>query len=294
MTTFSRFHPRAYLELTKPRVVLLMLITALVGMFLAVPGWPPFGLMIIALLGIAFSAGSAAVVNHLVDQRFDALMHRTANRPIPTGKISTANAWRFAVLLGVVGLGMLVLWVNLLTALLTFVSLIGYALIYTRYLKHATPQNIVIGGLAGAAPPLLGWTAIAGQLSAMPLVLVLIIFVWTPPHFWALAIHRIKEYRLVGIPMLPVTHGIKYTKLSVFLYTVLLVPVSLLPVMIGFSGLLYMIGCVILDALFVYWAVRLWWGSHPANGIKTFWFSIWYLLFLFVALLIDHYWFIAV
>ncbi len=285
---------RAYLELTKPRVVLLMVITSLVGMFLAVPGWPPVGLMVLALIGIAFSAGSAAVVNHLIDQRFDAIMNRTSNRPIPTGKVSSTNAWCFAVILGLLGLGLLVIGVNRLTAVLTLISLIGYALIYTLYLKHTTPQNIVIGGLAGAAPPLLGWTAITDSISAMPLVLVLIIFVWTPPHFWALAIHRIKEYRKVAIPMLPVTHGIAYTKVSIVLYTILLVPVSLLPAIIGFSGVLYVIGCVVLDILFVYWALRLLWGKNPANGIKTFRFSIWYLLFLFVALLVDHYCYVII
>lgn len=283
---------RAYLELTKPRVVLLMLITALVGMFLAVPGCPPVGLMVMSLLGIGCSAGAAAVINHLVDQRFDAIMQRTSNRPIPTGKITPKHAWRFAVLLGLFGLALLVIFVNVLTAVLTFISLMGYAVVYTLYLKHATPQNIVIGGLAGAAPPLLGWTAITGQISAMPLVLVLIIFVWTPPHFWALAIHRIKEYQAVAIPMLPVTHGIPYTKLSIVLYTILLVPVSLLPVIIGFSGGIYTVMTLVLDAIFVYWALRLFWGKHPANGIKTFRFSIWYLLFLFVALLVDHYWYL--
>lgn len=292
--TYFNGNWRAYLELTKPRVVLLMLITALVGMFLAVPGWPPLGLMAIALIGIAFSAGSAAVVNHLIDRRFDAIMQRTAKRPLPTGKISAFHAGYFASVLAVVGLGALLLWVNVLTAVLTAMSLFGYALVYTLYLKHATPQNIVIGGLAGAAPPLLGWTAITDQVSAMPLVLVLIIFVWTPPHFWALAIHRIKEYQAVAIPMLPVTHGIPYTKLSILLYTVLLVPISLLPVMIGFNGLIYALTCLALDLIFLYWAVRLWRGNNPANGIKTFRYSIWYLLFLFIALLIDHYHYITV
>jgi heme o synthase len=291
LTQPSRAHWRDYLELTKPRVVLLMLITALIGMLLAVPGWPSTRLLVLGLVGIALSAGSAAVVNHLVDQRFDAIMRRTSNRPIPTGKVKPKQGWIFAGVLGVVGLGILLMWVNGLTALLTFCSLIGYAVIYTLYLKHATPQNIVIGGLAGAAPPLLGWTAITGQISAMPLLLVLIIFVWTPPHFWALAIHRYKEYQTVEIPMLPVTHGIQHTKLQVFLYTILLVPISLLPAVIGASGWIYVLICLILDVGFLWSAGRLLWGSHPANGIKTFRFSIWYLLFLFVALLLDHYWF---
>jgi protoheme IX farnesyltransferase len=280
--------------LTKPRVVLLMLITALVGMLLAVPACPSWTLMALALIGIAFSAGAAAVVNHLMDQRFDAHMQRTAKRPLPTGKIKASHAWYFASVLAVVGLGILVLWVNWLTAILTFCSLIGYAVIYTMYLKHATPQNIVIGGVAGAAPPLLGWTAMTDQVSAMPLVLLLIIFVWTPPHFWALAIHRFKEYQAVNIPMLPVTHGIPHTKLAIFLYTVLLVPVSMMPAMIGASGLIYVVGTLLLDMGFLYWAIRLWKGTDPANGIKTFRFSIWYLLFLFVVLLIDHYWLIAI
>lgn len=283
---------RAYLELTKPRVVLLMLITALVGMLLAVSGTPPLGRIVLALIGIGFSAAAAAVVNHLVDQRLDAHMQRTANRPLPTGKIQPSAAWCFAFCLGVIGLIILSLWVNALTAVLTFFSLIGYAIVYTMYLKHATPQNIVIGGLAGAAPPLLGWTAMTDRIEAMPLVLLLIIYVWTPPHFWALAIHRFKEYQAVNVPMLPVTHGIAYTKLSILLYTILLVPVSLLPVMINASGVLYSIFTLWLDAGFLYWAIRLWRGTHPANGIKTFKYSIWYLLFLFVALLVDHYCFI--
>lgn len=285
---------RNYLELTKPRVVLLMLITALVGMFLATPTCPPLVLMVVTLLGIAASAGSAAVVNHLLDQRFDAHMRRTANRPIPTGKVKPRHAWLFAAVLGVLGISVLWLWVNGLTALLTFASLLGYAVIYTLYLKHATSQNIVIGGIAGASPPLLGWTAITDQIAAMPLALVLIIFVWTPPHFWALAIHRFKEYQSVAIPMLPVTHGIPYTKLSIVLYTILLVPVSCLPTLIGASGWIYTLSTLLLDMVFLYWAVRLWLGQNPANGIKTFRFSIWYLFLVFIALLIDHYWYFSV
>lgn len=284
---------RDYVELTKPRVVLLMLITALVGMLLAVSGTPPLGRIVLALVGIGFSAAAAAVVNHLVDQRLDAHMQRTAKRPLPTGKIQPTAAWCFAFSLGVIGLIILSIWVNALTAALTFCSLIGYAVVYTMYLKHATPQNIVIGGLAGAAPPLLGWTAMTDRIEAMPLALLLIIYVWTPPHFWALAIHRFKEYQAVNVPMLPVTHGIPYTKLSILLYTILLVPVSLLPVMINVSGTLYGISTLLLDAGFMYWAIRLWRGTNPANGIKTFKYSIWYLLFLFIALLVDHYCFIA-
>ncbi len=279
----------AYYELTKPRVVLLMLLTALVGMFLATAALPPLSLVIFGLIGIALAAGGAAVINHLVDERFDAIMQRTAKRPIPTGKIKPIHAAIFALSLSVIGLGILVAFVNLLTAILTFFSLIGYALIYTVYLKHATPQNIVIGGLAGAMPPLLGWVAITGSIDPHALLLVLIIFVWTPPHFWALAIHRYKEYEKVEIPMLPVTHGIEFTKLSVLLYTILLTPVSLLPFIFGMCGVIYLIATLILDIGFTYWAVRLAWGNHPANGIKTFHYSIWYLMILFVVLLTDHY-----
>lgn len=280
---------RDYLELTKPRVVLLMLLTAVVGMFLAVPGLPPLKSSLIGLFGIGLSAGGAAVINHLVDQRFDAIMRRTSNRPIPTGKIQPRQALIFAITLSVIGLGSLVTWVNWLTALLTFFSLIGYAIIYTMYLKHATPQNIVIGGLAGAAPPLLGWCAITGTIDPYALLLVLIIFVWTPPHFWALAIHRQKEYASVDIPMLPVTHGIEFTKISTFLYTILLMAVSITPFVFGMSGWIYLIATVILDIGFVYWAARLLWGKSPNNAIRTFQYSIWYLMILFVALLVDHY-----
>ena len=292
MSISEIFNLRAYYELTKPRVVLLMLLTALVGMFLAVPGLPPLNLVAWGLFGIAFAAGGAAVINHLVDERFDALMQRTSKRPIPTGQIQPRHALFFAIALSVIGLGSLILFVNVLTAILTFFSLLGYAIIYTMYLKHATPQNIVIGGLAGAMPPLLGWAAITNNINPHALLLVLIIFVWTPPHFWALAIHRHKEYQNVGIPMLPVTHGVEFTKLSVLLYTILLIPISLLPYVFNMCGLIYLIATALLDIGFLIWAIRLAWGKHPANGIKTFHYSIWYLMILFVVLLTDHYFFL--
>jgi protoheme IX farnesyltransferase len=280
---------RAYYELTKPRVVLLMLLTALVGMLLATPALPPLNLIFFGLLGIGFSASGAAVINHLVDERYDAGMQRTANRPIPSGKVNARQALIFALLLSVIGLGSLIIFVNWLTALLTFLSLIGYAVVYTIFLKHATPQNIVIGGIAGAMPPLLGWCAITNSIDPNALLLVLIIFVWTPPHFWALAIHRQKEYRNVAIPMLPVTHGVQYTKLSVLLYTILLVPVSLLPFVFSMSGKIYFYSTFLLDLGFLYWAIKLALGKHPANAVKTFRYSIWYLMILFVVLLADHY-----
>lgn len=287
MKISPNFH--AYYELTKPKVVMLMLLTTLVGMFLSTPKLPPLPLIFWGIFGIGFSASGAAVINHLVDERFDAIMQRTANRPIPTGKIKPSHAFIFAIVLSIIGLGSLILFVNWLTAALTFLTLIGYAIIYTIFLKHATPQNIVIGGLAGAMPPLLGWCAISDHIDPNALLLVLIIFVWTPPHFWALAIHRYKEYQRVAIPMLPVTHGIEFTKLSVLLYTILLMPISLLPFVFGMSHFIYLICTLILDLGFLYWACQLAFGKHPANGIKTFWYSIWYLMLLFVVLLIDHY-----
>ena len=282
-------HWRAYYELTKPRVVLLMLLTALVGMLLATPHTPPLALIFWGLFGIGFTSSGAAVINHLVDEQYDAKMQRTAKRPIPTGKIDVRQAFIFALLLSIIGLGSLILWVNWLTALLTFLSSIGYAVVYTLFLKHATPQNIVIGGLAGAMPPLLGWCAITNHIDPNALLLVLIIFVWTPPHFWALAIHRQKEYQQVAIPMLPVTHGIEYTKLSILLYTILLVPVSLLPFIFGMSGKFYLYCTLLGDIGFLYWAIKLLLGKHPATPVKTFRYSIWYLMILFVVLLSDHY-----
>ncbi|MCP0914532.1 heme o synthase [Legionella sp. 27cVA30] len=280
---------RDYLELCKPRVVALMLLTVVVGMYLATPGWVPVATLTSALLGIGLCAGSAAAINHLVDKRIDAMMARTKKRPIAHGRISVKEAFLFACVLGVGGLVILILFVNRLTAVLTFVSLIGYAGVYTGYLKRATPQNIVIGGLAGAAPPLLGWTAVTNQLDPQALLLVLIIFTWTPPHFWALAIYRFEDYRHAEIPMLPVTHGIDYTKLNVLLYTILLVAVSILPFAVKMSGLVYLAGALALGARFLYWGIVLYRSKQAVIAMRTFRFSIIYLMLLFLFLLIDHY-----
>ncbi len=278
-----------YIELCKPRVVALMLLTVLVGMFLATPGGISISLICASLLGIGLCAGSAAAVNHMVDRRIDAIMSRTQKRPIAHGRISMHEAFWFALTLGVVGLLVLVYFVNTLTAVLTFITLIGYAGIYTGYLKRATPQNIVIGGLAGAAPPLLGWTAVANQLDPHALLLVLIIFTWTPPHFWALAIYRFEDYQHAEIPMLPVTHGIRFTKLNVLLYTILLWVVSVLPFVVRMSGWLYLVAAMLLNGRFLYWAIALYRTDEPRVAMCTFRFSIVYLMSLFVFLLIDHY-----
>ncbi len=280
---------RAYYELCKPRVVMLMLITSLVGMFLAAPGLVPWQILIFGNLGIGLTASAGAVVNHLADRQIDAIMRRTQGRPLPAGKVSPAMAIVFAILLAVIGLSLLLIFVNTLTAILTFLSLLGYALIYTVFLKRATPQNIVIGGLAGAAPPLLGWTAVTGHLDYGGLLLVLIIFVWTPPHFWALAIYRVEEYTKAHIPMLPVTHGIPFTKLNILLYTCLLFAISLLPFVVAMSGLIYLIGAVILGLRFLYWAIKLKNSDDPKVAMKTFRYSIVYLMLLFVVLLVDHF-----
>ena len=280
---------RDYLELTKPKVVALMIITSAIGMLLATDGFVPWSVLLLGNLGIALCAGSAAAVNHVVDRRIDLHMARTQRRPLAQGRVNPFNALMFATLIGGAGLGILLQWVNALTAWLTLGSLLGYAVIYTSFLKRATPQNIVIGGLAGAAPPLLGWTAVTGQIDAEGLLLVLIIFAWTPPHFWALAIHRKAEYAKVDIPMLPVTHGERYTKLHILLYTFILLAVSLLPYAIQMSGPLYLAVALILGVRFIDWAWALWRDSRPHAAIKTFKFSLWYLLWLFVALLVDHY-----
>lgn len=282
-----------YIELCKPKVVLLMLLTAVVGMCLALPGAIPLNLFVFGLLGIALCAGSAAAVNHVVDRHIDAVMLRTHRRPIAKGKIPPQKALMFATVLGTVGMIILCLFVNMLTACLTFVTLIGYAGVYTGYLKRATPQNIVIGGLAGAAPPLLGWTAVTGELSPQSLLLVLIIFVWTPPHFWALAIYRHEDYKRANIPMLPVTHGLNFTKLNILLYTVLLILVTVLPFLIGMSGIVYFVGAMCLGARFLQWVMRLKRTEQPRVAMQTFRFSIVYLMLLFSLLLIDHYFFIG-
>ena len=279
---------RDYLELTKPRVVALMILTALIGMCMAVPGFVPWQPLILGNLGIALCAGAAAAINHLVDERIDQQMSRTRSRPVATGKVSQRAAALFAAILACLGIGVLVIWVNSLTAVLTVASLIGYAFVYTMFLKRATPQNIVIGGLAGAAPPLLGWTAVTGEVHGHALLLVLIIFAWTPPHFWALAIHRREEYASVGIPMLPVTHGVKFTALHIFLYTVIMILITLLPFATLLSGWLYLSGAVILGAVFFYWAIEILRDKNPQAPMETFKFSITYLLLLFIIMLADH------
>ncbi len=284
---------RNYLELTKPKVVLLMLITSLVGMFLASRAGVAWSVLLFGNLGIALCAGGAAAVNHVVDRRIDSLMARTHKRPLAEGRVSPAAALTFALALAVAGQALLLAFTNPLTAWLTLASLLGYAVIYTGFLKRATPQNIVIGGLAGAAPPLLGWVAVTGQLSAEPLLLVLIIFAWTPPHFWALAIHRRAEYAKADIPMLPVTHGVHYTKLHILFYTLVLFAVSLLPFVIRMSGMLYLACAVALGGRFLYWAWMLYRDSRPHAAMATFKYSILYLFGLFIALLIDHYLFVS-
>ncbi|MBK8992292.1 MAG: protoheme IX farnesyltransferase [Gammaproteobacteria bacterium] len=280
---------RDYLELCKPSVVALMMLTAVIGMFLATPGMVPWQVLVFGNLGIALCAASAAAVNHLVDRRIDAVMARTRARPMVRGAVDTRHAIAFAAVIGVAGMAILILLVNPLTAWLTLASLVGYAFIYTFWLKRATPQNIVIGGLAGAAPPLLGWTAVTNEVHGYALLLVLIIFAWTPPHFWALAIHRKEEYAKVEIPMLPVTHGEKHTALHVLLYTLILIAVTLLPFATGMSGPLYLLGAVVLGLGFLYWAVLLMIGKDPRVPMQTFWYSIIYLMALFVVMLLDHY-----
>ncbi len=282
--TFSQ-----YLQLCKPRVVVLIVFTAVVGMFLAVPGLPPLNALLAGTLGIGLAASSAAAINHLLDRRIDARMARTKNRPLASGQLTGRQVLLFALLLGVLSMAILVLWVNLLTAVLTFLSLIGYAIIYTVWLKRATPQNIVIGGAAGAAPPVLGWTAVTGNLGPEAMLLFLIIFVWTPPHFWALAIYRREEYALVDIPMLPVTHGAAFTRLQILLYTILLIIVSTLPYLTGMSGLVYLAGVSVLNAGFLWYALRMMTSKDVLLPMHTFAFSITYLMVLFIFLLVDHY-----
>ena len=280
---------RDYLELTKPRVVVMMLLTSLVGMFLATRAGVPWTVLVFGNLGIGLCAGGAAAVNHVVDRRIDAVMARTHKRPLAEGRVSPLAALSFALLLSVSGLALLLVFTNALAAWLTLASLLGYAIIYTGFLKRATPQNIVIGGLAGAAPPLLGWVAVTGHVTAEPLLLALIIFAWTPPHFWALAIHRKEEYAKAQIPMLPVTHGEHYTKVHILLYTFALLAVSLLPFVIHMSGLLYLVCALGLGARFLHWAWVLYRGAAPHAAINTFKYSIYYLFLLFIALLVDHY-----
>ncbi len=280
---------RDYLELTKPRVVLLMLLCAGAGMFLAVPGMVPLDILVFGLAGIALVAGSAAVVNHLADAEVDARMARTHHRPVASGRIGRWQGLCFSAVTGIAGMLILYFLVNPLTAWLNLASWVGYGLIYTLFLKRATPQNIVIGGLFGAAPPLFGWAAVTNSIEPGALLLVLIIFAWTPPHFWALALDRKEEYAQVDIPMLPVTHGDAYTRLHIFLYTLILLAVSLLPFVIGMSGIVYLAGALALGGGFVYWAVVLLRNRNPRAPIETFRYSILYLFLLFVVLLLDHY-----
>lgn len=286
--TQSRF--KVYLALTKPKVVALMLLTALVGMCLAIPGRLPLQQSLLGLIGIALMAGSAAAFNHLIDRRIDAIMARTHKRPLPSGAVKSSEVFLFAASIGAVGFVILFWGVNALTAWLTFASLLGYAVVYTMFLKRSTPQNIVIAGIAGAMPPLLGWTAVSGELHGNAWLLVMIIFTWTPPHFWALAIHRKDDYAKADIPMLPVTHGVDYTKTSIFLYTILLFIVCMLPALVGMSGMIYLSSAVILNAGFIYHAWKLKHQSNDKTAMETFKFSIYHLMLLFVALLVDHYW----
>ncbi|MDP9089569.1 MAG: heme o synthase [Pseudomonadota bacterium] len=280
---------RDYLELTKPKVSLLIVFTAVVGMVLASPGWVPLQTLIFGSLGIALASGSAAAFNHILDQRIDGQMKRTRRRPLPTGHLQERQAVTFAVLLGAVSMAVLWKGVNTLTAALTFCSLIGYAIVYTMWLKRATPQNIVIGGAAGAAPPVLGWAAVTNSIDPNALVLFLIVFTWTPPHFWALAIARRDDYAKAGIPMLPVTHGIPYTRLQIVLYTILLILTTLLPYLTGMSGLIYLIAAIALNARFLYFVIALNRGLRSDLPMRTFRFSITYLMLLFAALILDHY-----
>jgi protoheme IX farnesyltransferase len=281
--------PADFIALCKPKVVGLIVFTAIVGMFLATPGMVPWRALVFGTLGIGLAASSAAAINHVLDRRIDAEMQRTRGRPIPQGIVSESQALVFAFALGLAAMLVLAAGVNSLTATLTFVSLIGYAVIYTVYLKRATPQNIVIGGAAGAAPPVLGWAAVTNSVDAHALLLFLIIFTWTPPHFWALAIARRADYAKVGIPMLPVTHGVEFTRLHILLYTILLVIVSLLPYLTGMSGLLYLAGAVTLGVIFLYYAIALKLSDRADLPMRTFGFSVTYLMGLFAALLVDHY-----
>jgi protoheme IX farnesyltransferase len=282
---------KSYLGLCKLKVVALIVFTAMIGMFLATmpPAMVPLDILFFGNLGVGMAAAAAAAINHVLDAREDAKMARTSKRPLPQGEINERSALVFAVLLGAVSMAILVFLVNMLTAVLTFISLVGYAVVYTMYLKRATPQNIVIGGAAGAAPPILGWTAMTGSLDPHALLLFLIIFVWTPPHFWALAIHRREEYAKVDIPMLPVTHGVPFTRLQILLYTILLLVVSVLPFVTHMSGLLYLAGALVLGGGFLYYAIRLMKGEDEKVAMQTFGYSIWYLMALFTFLLVDHY-----
>ena len=278
-----------YLELTKPKVVLMMLITAIIGMLLASKSLPSLYLVIVSMIGIGLCASSAATINQIIDRNIDANMARTSNRPLPQGEITTFNASLFAFALMIVGTAILVSQVNTLTAVLTVASLIGYAFIYTVFLKRATPQNIVIGGLAGAAPPLLGWTSVTNSIDPNALLLVLIIFVWTPPHFWALAIYRKEDYARESIPMLPVTHGVRFTKLQIILYTVLLVLVSLLPYIVLMSGNIYLFSALGLGLFYLYSSIKMYLTDDEEYPMTSFKYSIYYIFLIFFAFFMDHF-----
>jgi protoheme IX farnesyltransferase len=280
---------RHYLELTKPKVVLLIVFTGIVGTLLSTPGVPPLDALLWGNLGIALAAACAAAINHVLDQKIDEQMARTRGRPLPTGSMRNSQALGFAFALGATSMAMLWWLVNPLTAVLTFMSLIGYAVIYTVWLKRATSQNIVIGGAAGAAPPVLGWAAVTDSIEPNALLLFLIIFIWTPPHFWALAIARRDDYARAGIPMLPVTHGVAYTRLQVLLYTVLLFLVTLMPFLTRMSGLIYLIAALILNSIFLYYALVMKFTDRAELPMRVFKFSVQYLMWLFAALLVDHY-----
>jgi protoheme IX farnesyltransferase len=290
MTTLTLSSWSQYYRLTKPKVVYLIVFTAMVGMLLAADGAVPLDTFVFGLLGIGLAAASGAAINHVVDERIDRIMERTRNRPLVSGELDQKSALIFALSLGALGISMLVVFINLLTAVLTFFSLVGYALIYTMYLKRATPQNIVLGGAAGAAPPLLGWTAVTGSVDTEALLRFLIIFIWTPPHFWALAIRRREEYAKADIPMLPVTHGVDFTKIQILLYTILLFIVTMMPFIVQMSGLIYLAGAVALGIGFLYYAIKLYRDDQPnVIAMKTFGYSISYLSLLFAFLLVDHY-----
>lgn len=278
-----------YLTLCKPNVVAEMLFTAFVGMLLAVPGMPPLDTLAYSMVGIALAASSAAAINHYIDRKADSVMKRTENRPLPKGALNAVNVIAFAFILGVSSMILLVVKVNALTAVLTFLSLFGYAIVYTVYLKRMTPQNIVIGGAFGATPPLLGWSAMTGEVHPYALLLMLIIFVWTPPHFWALAIARREEYAKVNIPMLPVTHGPDFTRLQILLYTILLLIVTILPYLTGMTGLIYLSAALLLGLIFIGFAVQMMRRKDNRTAMRTFGYSIVYITLLFAVLIIDHY-----
>ena len=295
MTTLALTHgrlrrARQFLALTKPRVVSLIVFTAVIGMFLAAPGLPPLNAVVFGTLGIALVAGAAAAINCLIEQNIDSLMMRTRRRPLPRGEISSLQTLLFAAVVGIAGLGILYATVNALTMWLTLATFVGYAIVYTVLLKPATPQNIVIGGASGAMPPVLGWAAVTNNVAPEALLLFLIIFVWTPPHFWSLALYRVRDYANAGVPMLPVTHGSEYTRLMIVLYTAALFAVTLLPYAVRMSGGLYLAAAVVLGAMFLSHALRLYRHYSDALARRTFRFSIVYLAALFSALLLDHFW----